>query len=313
MRVELFYKTKAELLNNLAFVAPLYQGLCISAAADSSRLKINLPNKVTRDPLGEYVRAIREYKKDDPGGGQVSQTIQQCDICVHYSLKNNPQKDMTFQQFGYFMSDMETLRVDEVLLVSGSSKGTIKRSKNTVSCLEYFSKWNPPLAVKIAVAYNCYFPDSSEQQVELNRLKQKVATGLVKKVYLQFGTDTVALKSALESFENDLQLSSKKITVVGSLFIPSKQLLARFKFRPWNGVFLSESYLSDVSQALEITNDILLLYNHYRVEIVVESALKNAADISKLESIVGISQSSVKNIIPTYIEDDRSNKKLKSL
>lgn len=87
--------------------------------------------------------------------------------------------------------------------------------------------------------------------------------------------------------------SSKDIKVVGSLFIPSKQLLARFKFRPWNGVFLSELYLSDVASAMAISLEIVDIYNEYGVEVVVESSIVTDADVARLDSILGAPGSSV--------------------
>ena len=34
----------------------------------------------------------------------------------------------------------------------------------------------------------------------------------------------------------------EKLNLFGSLLIPSKQFIARFKFRPWKGVHISENY-----------------------------------------------------------------------
>ena len=43
------------------------------------------------------------------------------------------------------------------------------------------------------------------------------------------------------------------------------------RFRPWNGVFLSEEYLSSVDRARAITADILALYSQHGVVPLVES------------------------------------------
>ena len=48
----------------------------------------------------------------------------------------------------------------------------------------------------------------------------------------------------------------------GSVFLPSRKLLAQMKFRPWNGVFLSDEYLGSVEAATAITRDAELLINY---------------------------------------------------
>ena len=72
------------------------------------------------------------------------------------------------------------------------------------------------------------------------------------------------------------------IIIIGSVFIPSKVFLARMKFRPWNGVFLSESYLNDVEVASTITREIIQIYNQNGIELLIESAVKSEKDITRL-------------------------------
>ncbi len=62
------------------------------------------------------------------------------------------------------------------------------------------------------------------------------------------------------------------------------------KFRPWNGVFLSEDYLSSVEKAEEITLEILSIYANHGVVPLLESniqkvdELRHALDLFKQAS-----------------------------
>jgi hypothetical protein len=53
--------------------------------------------------------------------------------------------------------------------------------------------------------------------------------------------------------------------------VPTKQLLAQMKFRPWNGVFLSEHYLSSVEAAESVTAELLHMYHEEDIVPLVES------------------------------------------
>jgi hypothetical protein len=65
--------------------------------------------------------------------------------------------------------------------------------------------------------------------------------------------------------------SSLSAKLVGSLFLPTKQLLAQQRFRPWNGVWLSEAYLASPEGAADITREIVRIYREFGVEVLVEA------------------------------------------
>ena len=46
------------------------------------------------------------------------------------------------------------------------------------------------------------------------------------------------------------------------------------RFRPWNGVFLNEKYLTDVDSATEVTRELLDIYKEHGVVPLVESAVQ---------------------------------------
>ena len=63
--------------------------------------------------------------------------------------------------------------------------------------------------------------------------------------------------------------------IYGSVFVPSKKLVAQMKFRPWNGVFLSEEfYLSNLEAAEATTAKLLEIYRSRGIIPLVESAIK---------------------------------------
>jgi hypothetical protein len=62
--------------------------------------------------------------------------------------------------------------------------------------------------------------------------------------------------------------------VLGSVFLPSAGLLARMRFRPWSGVFLSPEYLSGVDAAEAATRQLLGVYAEHGVVPIVEAELR---------------------------------------
>ena len=58
------------------------------------------------------------------------------------------------------------------------------------------------------------------------------------------------------------------------------------KYRPWNGVFLSDKYLSSVEAAESITGDILKLYHQHGVQPLVESSISSAAELRRCHGLL---------------------------
>jgi len=50
----------------------------------------------------------------------------------------------------------------------------------------------------------------------------------------------------------------KKLNLFGSLFIPSNQFIARFKFRPWKEVYISEKFLYALDNFFDFTSDLVI-------------------------------------------------------
>jgi len=130
------------------------------------------------------------------------------------------------------------------------------------------------------------------QGVENDRLREKLFTAvdgsnttnnnnnyIVGKVYLQFGTDLTRLRRGLEYIHqltatatNGTAAGRKTgVGIAGSIFLPTASLIAQQRFRPWNGVYLSDEFLSGPAAATEIVAGIVRVYNEFRVEILWEA------------------------------------------
>lgn len=68
--------------------------------------------------------------------------------------------------------------------------------------------------------------------------------------------------------------------------MPTKQLLAQMRFRPWNGVYLSEEYLASVEGAEQITHRILTQYHDAGVVPLVESRVASVAELWRVERML---------------------------
>ena len=152
----------------------------------------NIVNKSNKDDIIQSVKVIKDaFQKDEQYDDKLS-------ICAHYSMKYNKSRKMdgAFLQLKDYVINMNELSKDsgdngienEILFISGSGpKGKLcsltalqrlKKEKKDTSILHNKSQ------LKLAVAFNPFFPNKQEYNDEMLRLKQKVDTGIVSKVYL---------------------------------------------------------------------------------------------------------------------------------
>ena len=223
-----------------------------------------------------------------------------CSLCVHYALRYNMDSGGagdTFARFTRFLSKLNTLdkssdaqRV-EVLLMSGPGPKAGRRTPlDSVACLEKLAveargeQW-----ADMGVAFNPHYQDAAQVKAERARLQRKLATRRVKTVFLQFGTDVQRLEQSLEWLMQKVErrdLHSEGLTVVGSMLLPTKQLLAQTSCRGWEGTFLSEEYLSCTDRAEAITKQTLAIYARYGVELLVEApGVQSREDVDLLRSL----------------------------
>ena len=239
-RVEISFKDLDQLKKKLDF--------CLNKKI----YKINIPckGKIKKDFLLEVVKFIGDKYKN-------------LDVIYHYSFYHQFYKN-TSLSYENFLNFLELNRLynnnNQILLVSGSRK---RKEFEVLDILQKL-KFDLPNNIKFGVAFNPYFPDDSHCKLERDRLIDKLNSCFVKSIWLQFGSEINQLIREInylsQKIFNSQKLIDKEIKIYGSLFIPSKQSLARFKFRPWRGVYLSNKYLNSIKDSTIATKTIVDFY-----------------------------------------------------
>ena len=205
----------------------------------------------------------------------ISKNYQEFNVTYHYSLYHqySKNKEKSYQDFLDFIKNSHLNEKYKILLVSGSNK---KKDFDAISVLNNIKK-EKNLKVKFGIAHNPYLKKYYKVYSERERLDSKFSSGLINSIWLQFGTDIQVLQNEvnyLKKIEN-----YKNLKLFGSLLIPSRQFLARFKFRPWKGVHISERYLYSLKDFCSFTRDLVFFYKNNNITPVIET------DFSSLEKL----------------------------
>ena len=252
-RVEISFKDFDQLKKRLDF--------CVNKKI----YKINIPCKgnIKKDFLQEVVKFVGVKYKN-------------LDVIYHYSFYHqfHNNKNLSYTKFLNFVELNKTFnKSNQILLVSGSKK---RREFEVLNILEKL-KSDLSKNIKFGVAFNPYFFEESYFKIERNRLIDKLNSYFVQSIWLQFGSEINQLSREInflkEILGNSKKLIDKEIDIYGSLFIPSKQFLARFKFRPWRGVYLSDKYLNSLEESGKITKNIIDFYLTNSIIPLVETEL----------------------------------------
>ena len=207
----------------------------------------------------------------------ISKKHQEFNVTYHYSLYHqySQNKEKSYQDFLDFLKNSYSNRKYEILLVSGSNK---KRNFDTINVLSKIKEEN--LKLKLGIAYNPYLKKYYNDMSERERFDRKFSSGSVNSIWFQYGTDI----KVIESEVNYLRRLSKyeKINLFGSLLIPSKQFIARFKFRPWKGVHISEKFLCSLDDFYNFTKDLVCFYRNNNITPVIET---DFASSEKLDTV----------------------------
>ena len=125
-----------------------------------------------------------------------------------------------------------------------------------------------------------YYKDNSERE----RFDRKLSSGLINSIWFQYGTDIKVLQNEV----NYLKKLAKyeKINLFGSLLIPSKQFIARFKFRPWKGVHISEKCLCSLDYFYDFTRDLVCFYKKNNITPVIESDFTSSEKLKSVYSFL---------------------------
>jgi len=208
----------------------------------------------------------------------ISKNFHEFNVTYHYSLYHqySKNKNNSYQDFLDFVKSSQSNRNYEILLVSGSNKKKNFDSIDELACLQKEKN----LKVKLGIAYNPYLEKYFNISSERERFESKISTGLVNSIWFQYGTDIKVLQNEVTYLKNIAK--DEKLNLFGSLFIPSKQFIARFKFRPWKEVYISEMYLNALDKFFAFTSDLVSFYKHNNITPVIESDFSSS---EKLDSV----------------------------
>jgi len=269
LRLEISFKTYDELRSILSF------------CKKNNLYRINIPckNNLKKEFLLNSIKLSREE-------------FPNIDIIPHFSILYEFRRNRVDTQ-NYlikFLNVVKSLGCHQVLLVSGSQK---RATLDSLSALN-FLKDNPLFLsdnFSLGVAFNPYLPGCKFEE-EIERLTKKLQSGIVKSIWIQFGTDIQLLESRLEILKNII-LSSPNInnkildiTFFGSILIPSKQFLARFKYRPWKGVYCSTEFLESVDFANKVLRKLLKTYMKYKIFPVIETKIISDDHLNTLDKLI---------------------------
>ena len=257
LRFELSFKNISELENKLNF--------CKFNKINN----INIPCKglIKKDFFSSTIKYI-------------SKKHQEFNVTYHYSLYHqySQNREKSYQDLLDFLNNSYSNRNYEILLVSGSNK---KKNFDVINVLRKI-KEEKSLKVKLGIAYNPYLKKYYNDTSEKERLDMKLSSGLINSIWLQYGTDIKVLQNEVNYLKKLAKF--EKINLFGSLFIPSKQFIARFKFRPWKGVHISEKCLSSLDDFYGFTNDLVSFYKKHNITPVIESDFSSSKKLASVYS-----------------------------
>ena len=212
----------------------------------------------------------------------ISKNFHEFNVTYHYSLYHQYSKNRkkSYEDFLYFVKNSHTNRNYEILLVSGSNK---KKNFDSIDVLAYLKK-EKNLGVKLGTAYNPYLKKYYKISSERERFERKIAMGLINSIWFQFGTDIKALQNELTYLRSVAK--KEKLKLFGSLFIPSKQFIAQFKFRPWKEVYISEKYLNDLENFFDFTSDLVSFYKKNNITPLIESDFSSSEKLNNVYSFL---------------------------
>ena len=126
---------------------------------------------------------------------------------------------------------------------------------------------------------------------ERNRLEKKISSGLTRSIWLQFGTDIKLLESEINFIKksisnNKLNYNNQNIRIFGSLLIPSKQFISRFKFRPWKGVYIADKYLNCLDDFYAFTKDLIEIYLDNNIFPVIETECTSKEKLDEIYTLI---------------------------
>ena len=211
----------------------------------------------------------------------ISKNFKDFNVTYHYSLYHqySKNKEKSYQDFLDFIKNSSSNRKNEILLVSGSNR---KKSFDTVTVLNDLKK-EKKLKVKLGIAYNPYLKKYYNIPYERERFDKKISSGLINSIWFQFGTDLKVLQNEVSYLNTSIK--NEKLNLYGSLFIPSKQFISRFKFRPWKGIHISDNYLYSIEDFYCFIKDLVLFYKKNNITPLIETDISSSEKLDFVYSL----------------------------
>jgi len=211
----------------------------------------------------------------------IQNNFRELSVVYHYSLFYQYSKNRlkSYQDFIEFCEKCNGNNNCEILLVSGSKK---KKNFDVLDVL--YDLQSEKLKLKLGIAYNPYLDRYFYISSEKDRYNKKISSGLIKSIWLQYGTDINLLASEF----NYLQKQNQHINIkfFGSLFIPSKLFIARFKYRPWKGVYIANKYLNSLESFCDFTKDLINFYLANNITPVIETDFSSSSKFEVINSLL---------------------------
>ena len=212
----------------------------------------------------------------------ISKNFNEFNVTYHYSLYHQYSKNKvkSYEDFLDFIKNSHSNRNYEILLVSGSNK---KKNFDSIDALGFLKK-EKNLKVKLGIAYNPYLKKYYNISSERERFQRKISTGLINSIWFQYGTDIKVLKYELTYLKKITK--DERLNLFGSLFIPSKQFITRFKFRPWKEVYISEKCLYSLDNFFDFTSELVSFYKNNNITPVIESDFSSSQKLDSVHSFL---------------------------
>ena len=212
----------------------------------------------------------------------ISKNFNEFNVTYHYSLYHqySINKVKSYEDFLDFIKNSHSNRNYEILLVSGSNK---KKNFDSIDALGFLKK-EKNLKVKLGIAYNPYLKKYYNISSERERFQRKISTGLINSIWFQYGTDIKVLKYELTYLKKITK--DERLNLFGSLFIPSKQFITRFKFRPWKEVYISEKCLYSLDNFFDFTSELVSFYKNNNITPVIESDFSSSEKLDSVHSFL---------------------------
>ena len=269
VRLEISFKSYSELLSILSFYEK------------NSIYKINIPCKknLRKDFLLNSIKIARDK-------------FPRLDIIPHFSILHEFRRNRlnTHRYLIEFMQQIKILGCSQILLISGSQKRSTLDSVIALSSLKGSSIFSNS-DFSVGIAFNPYLPLDMFNE-EIFRLEKKIKSGIVSSIWIQFGTDIKLLEKRIEILKsvilNTMETNSEilDIKLFGSILIPSKQFLTRFKYRPWKGVYCSSQFLESVDFANSLIIKLLETYMMNKIFPLIETNISTEDQLNSLTKLL---------------------------